>query len=147
VPGGRGSALSDALVRAGVPFWVLDQPSDLVGRSAIAAGRFARRYTDCIEDFFSAGHVAGPFKCRAVGRYASGKEINYPSVRPIEPNFASPVPSKFLSFLGKWEGDSAEGVYLILTPTRELKFKISTDGDTLVYTYPTRFLLHRREEN
>jgi hypothetical protein len=49
-----------------------------------------------------------------------------------------------LPFLGKWEGDSAEGVSLILTPTRELKFKISTDGDTLVYTYPSGQTLEMR---
>ena len=72
VPGGRGSAVRDALLRANVPFWVLDQPPDLVGHLAIASGRFVRRYADCLEDFFGEKRLAtGPFHCQPTGRYSS----------------------------------------------------------------------------
>jgi hypothetical protein len=162
VPGGRGSAVRDALVRANVPFWVLDQPADLVGHFAIASGRFVRRYADCLEDFFNEKRLAtGPFRCQPTGRYSSGNEIRYPEVRPIHGN-AADISPKLMPFLGRWEGDSSEGAYLILTSTgmgedyvmflqgyapspagrslpwiREFKFRLSADGNSLVHSYPS----------
>lgn len=154
VPEGRGPATREALERAGVPYWVLDRPPEIVGHAALSEGRFGRRYAECLETFFRAGdRPAGSFDCSPTGGYARGGDIDYPTIAPADVSETTFVSDAVAPLLGQWRGDSDMGAYVILTSAavwrgsvqfvlgfspipesgdtpwiRELWFKVADDG-------------------
>jgi pimeloyl-ACP methyl ester carboxylesterase len=62
-PGGRGIESERILERKGLPFWVLDQPRDMVGHLAANSGLFVQRYGTCVVNFVTAAADAPAPPC------------------------------------------------------------------------------------
>lgn len=118
VPDGRGPAFRAALQAAGTSYMVVDRPPGAIGHSAVASGRFARRYRDCLSDFITSGTPVsrGQTDCSGSFGYAVGADIGFPTLDPAirVPLFADKA---YAPYVGRWEGEDETGAYTIMQAT------------------------------
>ena len=110
----RGPATRRALRSSGTSFMVVDHPADLSGHGAAAQGRFTRRYRDCVLQFLRAAEMPrGEISCDTGSGYAVGAEIGFPASARL-PDLAAPANPAFRPYIGRWQGDSPTGAYMIM---------------------------------
>ena len=107
-------AVRRGLQSSGSSFMVVDRPPDLHGHGAGVAGRFIRRYRDCLLRLvLDADQPAGEVQCSRSDGYAAGAEIGFPAPGPVL-SLPPDANRALAAYLGRWEGDDEYGAYMIV---------------------------------
>ena len=115
VPGGRGGRSQRALTRAGVPFVVVDKPTDFWGHGASGMGRFTRRYGECIVRFVQAESLpSGGHECDQTTGAAAGGDVPRPRSFAATPP-GPEIPRSLAGLVGQWYGDYEDGAARLLS--------------------------------
>lgn len=111
----RGEQLRALAKEKGLSVLLVDRPSELDGHGASTSGRFARRFSECINAYLLLPSPRFEEGCSPTG-YAVGGDIPWPSNVGVWRG-QTRAAERFAGFIGRWAGDDEVGAYRILQTT------------------------------